>query len=359
MTSTPEQTSRPIQDPAQVRQALEALAAGGLEFPLLPEGAQALPYTALLASPGEGEGPCLVRLQRALPPKLASGSPFKITFTTDEQRYEGVLRYLGREDYLLYRFEAPRSLRLSGRRGAKRVPFRPREGATVTLWDGEKSLSGSLLNLSAGGLGFRIERAFRQDTLARLIPDTSLCQRGQPFLGRMEQVMRHPVLEFRAQVAHVREEGREIRVGLEFLSASAELVAAVEGVVALRDHPSAAAGGTRSGPLPSSGPVSEGTRPAQETEPEPPDLPTSPLLTLRRRCAPIALGLPPGELRQDLVRALMSQGFHRLRDEAEAGEALLLLVEEREEAPEALIIDPRARPTALARRLDAVLGLRT
>lgn len=352
---SPEQTSRPLHDPALVRRILETLVRTEAEFPLLPEGHQSLPFTARLQALGEGEAPCLIRLQRALPPNLASGSPFKLTFATEDQRYEGVARYLGREDYLLYRFEAPRTLRLSGRRGARRVPFRPREGATVTLWDGEKALSGSLLNLSAGGLGFRIERAFRQDTSARLIPDTSLCQRGEPFLGRLEQVMRIPFLEFRAQVAHVREEGREIRVGLELLSPSPELVAALEGIVAQREQTSGSSGTTRGGIASVTGPAG----PAATAEaPAPPDLPPTPLLPLRRRCAPVALGLPPGEPRDALARALASQGFHRLFLEGEAEGALLLVTEEREDRPEALCIDPQAPPEALARRLDAVLGLR-
>ncbi|HJV23558.1 MAG TPA: PilZ domain-containing protein [Holophagaceae bacterium] len=345
----PQSNPRHVEDPAVVLEALAALMESGAEFPLMNESAQSLPYTARLQATeptaGSASGACLFRLHRALPPNLPSGSLFRITFGAKGERYDGVLRFVGREDYLLYRFETPKSLNLTGR--AKRIPFRPREGATVTLWDGEKAISGSLLNLSTGGLGFRVERVFRQDTLARLRPDTSLFQKGQLFLGRAERIRNCPDLAFRAQVAHVAEAGREVRLGMEFLGPGPGLIGAVEALVQLREQSSAAGSGGR--------PVTASFKVA----PPPPEPPPPVLLSLRRRCAPIVLAMPAGEARLALLRGLAQEGFRRVLDEdAHTGTALVLVPEEREDLPEALPFDPEDSPAELARRLDTVLGLR-
>jgi hypothetical protein len=338
------QPERLLEGPAAVREALAALLESGAEFPLLNESAQSLPYTARLHAMEPDGGPCLFRLHRALPPNLAPGSPFRITFGAKGDRYEGVMRFLGREDYLLYRFEAPKSLRLTGR--AKRISFRPREGATVTLWDGEKAISGSMLNLSTGGLGLRVERIFRQDTLARLRPDTSLFHKGQLFLGRAERIPHCPSLAFRAQVAHVAEASREVRLGMEFLGPGPALVAAVEALVQLREQP---ATGTAGRAITASFTVA----------PAPPEPPPPALLPLRRRCAPIVLAMPEGDARQNLLRGLALEGYQRILDEEGHGATALVLVpEEREDLPEALAFDPEASAADLALRLDSVLGLR-
>lgn len=328
-----------------MNQALDDLLESGVEFPLLNESAQSLPYTARLHALELDSGTCLFRLHRALPPNLPSGSPFRLTFGAKGDRYEGVLRFLAREDYLLYRFELPKSLRLTGR--AKRIPFRPREGATVTLWDGDKAISGSLLNLSTGGLGFRVERVFQQDTLARLRPNTALFHKGQLFLGRAERIPHCPPLAFRAQVAHVADASGEVRLGMEFLGPGSALVSAVEALVQLREQPPAA-----------SSPGGRAVTASFVVAPAPPEPPPPPLLPLRRRCAPLVLALPPGEMRQAVLRGLAAEGFHRILDEASAESALVLVPEDREDLPEALAFDPEGSPVELARRLDSVLGLR-
>ncbi|HJV89558.1 MAG TPA: PilZ domain-containing protein [Holophagaceae bacterium] len=346
----PQHDARHVEDPALVQEALAALLESGAEFPLLNESAQSLPYTARLQAvepEPQAPGSCLFRLHRALPPNLPPGSLFRLTFGARGERYDGVLRFIGREDYLLYRFETPRALNLTGR--AKRIPFRPREGATVTLWDGEKAISGSLLNLSTGGLGFRVERVFRQDTLARLRPDTSLFHKGQLFLGRAERIRNCPDLAFRAQVAHVAEAGREVRLGMEFLGPGPGLIGAVEALVQLREQSAAAAPGA----------TGRNVTASFKVAPAAPEPPPPVLLPLRRRCAPIVLAMPPGEARQALLRGLAREGFQRILDEeAHAGTALVLVPEEREDLPEALPFDPEDSPAELAQRLDTVLGLR-
>ncbi len=340
----PTQPERHVEDPAAIREALAALMESAIEFPLLNESAQSLPYTARLHAVEPGSGPCLFRLHRSLPPNLPPGSPFRTTFGPKGERSEGILKFIGREDYLLYKFEAPKSLRLTGR--AKRISFRPREGATVTLWDGEKAISGSLLNLSTGGLGLRVERVFRQDTLARLRPDTSLFSKGQLFLGRAERIPHCPSLAFRAQVAHVDATSKEVRLGMEFLGPGPALVAAVEALVLHREQPATAAAGR--------------TVTASFTVvPVAPEPPPPALLPLRRRCAPIVLSMPEGEARRTLLRGLAAEGFHRILEEEDyAGTALVLIPEEREDMPEALAFDPEASAADLAQRLDSVLGLR-
>ncbi len=340
---------RHIEDLAGVRAALAALFESGLEFPILNESAQSLPYTSRMQAPepGSGQESCLFRLHRALPPNLTAGSPFRITFGAKGERFEGIMRFLGREDYLLYRFEVPKSLKITSR--AKRISFRPREGATVTLWDGEHAISGSLLNLSTGGLGVRVERVFRQDTLARLRPDTSLFHKGQLFLGRAERIPHCPALAFRAQVAHVAEAGREVRLGMEFLGPGPGLIEAVEALVLFREQSATSASGSTGRHATASFTV----------VPIPPEPPPPPLLPLRRRCAPIVLAMPAGKERQALLRGLATEGFQRILDEETHAETALVLVpEEREEWPEALVFDPEASAADLARRLDSVLGLR-
>ena len=138
-----------------------------LEFPVKVEGALTLPYTSRIEKLDLDKGILYLKLIRPLPHEMAVGAPFQMLFATGEQRFEAPITFLGRESYLLYRFSIPAHMTQSDRRQYKRYSFRPREPAYVLAQDGGlpgHGLAGPLVNLSLGGLSFRVDRVMRLES---------------------------------------------------------------------------------------------------------------------------------------------------------------------------------------------------
>ncbi len=319
----------PVEDPERIRRILEELRLAGTEFPIKVEGTHTLPYTARIEAL-EG-GALHLKLIRPLPHELAAGAPFEMLFATADQRFRGLMTFHGRQGYLLYGFTIPPQLVPSDQRQHKRYPFRPREKAYVLAQDGAvpgHGLSGPLVNLSLGGLAFRVDRLIRLDDHMPLSPNLGFFEKGKilPML-KLRDLPKLPLLEIRGKVANACERGGEIIVGVQFGELNPAEHAQIQEVLEFRErmmHAPASVLSGLSGTPPPGGAASPsgGTGPrAQASGSENPLA----LRLLGRRATDILLAMPPGESREQTCRALAGAGYLRVEAVDSLPQALAIL----------------------------------
>jgi hypothetical protein len=333
----------PTKDLAFIAQAMEELVASGEEFPIKVEGTKTLPYAAMLVRRDPESRQVVVKLMRPLPPALAEGALFEMVFATQDKRFEGRITFLGREGYLLYRFHGPAALLASDRRLWKRYPIRPREDFHVAAQDSDipcHGITGPLLNLSQGGLAFRVDRMLRLDDGMPVRPGAYLFDRGKSLsLLRVRGLPKGEILETRGQVVRVQETNSEVHLGIQFtglgeveklrlsrflegrerqskqssggFSASSDRIDWPAGAAAKGAGPE---GGALEGELDPGAPLPEGL-----AGPEAAGL--EQLLLLDRRSLPLLLVSPPGEDRDLSARRLEAAGYGRFEFASDLFEA--------------------------------------
>lgn len=317
-----------IKDPSFIAEALRELLANQEEFPIKVEGTKTLPYTASMLKVAGGG--IILKLLRPLPPAMAEGALFEMVFASQNKRYEGRIRFLGREGYLQYRFEAPDFLTVSDRRTCKRYPLRPRENFYVAAQDSQvpgHGLSGTLLNLSMGGLAFRVDRMIRLDDGMPLPPHAGLFERGMALsLLRVRGFPKGEVLETRGQVARAEDRDSATHLGIQFVGMSDAEKARLTRFLETRERQaSQGSGGLRAetgamawppgAPARDSRDEAAAGQEPQAPAPEPP-LPAeaaglNSLRILDRRCARLILAGPAGEDRDMAMKNLQEAGFAR------------------------------------------------
>jgi hypothetical protein len=309
----------PIEDPAQIRQAMQALHQSEAEFPIKVEGTHTLPYTAHVLRIDEKKGLLYLKLIRPLPHELLTGAIFEMLFAVGDQRLEGIITFLGREAYLLYKFTLPSRMAQTDRRAHKRYPFRPREKAYVLGQDAGlpgHGLAGPLVNLSLGGLAFRVDRVMRLGDNLRVTPGVGFFERGKtlPIL-KVRDLPKHPLLELHGLVANAWERETEIVVGVQFYDLKDAELKMLQEVLLIREQmqksssplaPGAAAHGARAKAAPEElrGPATA-VNPAGTRSPDA-------LTRLGRRSTGIVLAMPEGAARDELSAALEGEGYFRL-----------------------------------------------
>lgn len=307
----------PVEDPVQIRQAMQELFQQELEFPLKVEGAHTLPYTARVQHLDTKMGMLHLKLIRPLPHELALGAAFEMTFTLGEQRIEAPTIFHGRQDYLLYRFSVPARMAPSDRRRHKRYPFRPREKAYVVAQDGGipgHGVSGPLVNLSQGGLAFRVDRVMRLDDHMRVTPGLGFFERGKAFpMLKIRDLPNLPVFDARGVLANAWERDGEIIVGVQFGEFKEAELRELQNVLAIRENMKrapamVASEGTRDSGSRSA--AADKTVPAARIPPAGTQTPDA-LRRLGRRCTRLILVLEPGAARDQVLQSLAKAGFHR------------------------------------------------
>jgi hypothetical protein len=313
---------------------------------------------------------------RPLPHELLQGAPFRMVFPAGEQRYEGLITFLGREAYLQYRFKLPETVVFADRRAHKRYPFRPRESAYVIAQVATLpglGVAGPLVNLGQGGLALRVDRVLKLDDGMRIPPATALFDRGRAFSRiRVQDLPRLHLLEGRGSVAHALERGSEIILGLAFEHLDEEAQAGLCATLDFRERmfrnpmspahtdgefPLArtvtgrTAGGrtvqgtaaeaagapgaetTKGGTTGADGPTADGPAPAEA--PAPPD---TPFHFLQRRTARVVLVMGPGDVQDWVVLLLRRHGYHRLEVLPDLADLGVLCARLPQEAPPALLL---------------------
>jgi len=315
-------------------QAFSDLIASQEEFPIKVEGAKTTPYSAMLLASDPAEKVMLLKLFRPLPPALAVGAMFELIFSTQGKRYEGRIALRGREGYLQYGFQWPRSLLSSDRRVWKRYSFRPRENVCVTAQDNEvpcNGLTGALANLSQGGFLFRVDRMVRLEDGLPIKPWANLFPQGKVFsMVRIYGLTKSDVLEARGVMVRAQEGDGKLQLAVQFQGLGEADRLLLSMVLEGRERKPGRAGASASPqgredrtdrPLPA-GEEEHPEEPAPQ-KPMPEDEGNEPLRRLDRRTARILVLAEPGADQDAVFRHLQANGFWRLEaaDPAAALEA--------------------------------------
>lgn len=334
----------PVEDPVLIRQAMRDLLERELEFPVKVEGAHTLPYTARLQHIDLGKGLLHLKLIRPLPHELALEAAFEMLFSVGDQRFEAPCIFKGREGYLLYRFTIPPLMAPSDRRRLKRYPFRPREKAYVVVQDGGVPghvLSGPLVNLSLGGLAFRVDRVMRFDDHMRVTPGLGFFDRGKAFpMLKIRDLPNLPVFDARGVLAHALEGSGGIILGLEFGGLKENELRELQGVLTIREHMKRASAGTTSDGPRDTSPRSPATPkgPAARVAPAGGQTPDA-LQQLGRRSARIMLAMAPEPDRDEVHQALRAAGFLRVETSDTLEQALEVLGADRHTSAPLLVVE--------------------
>ena len=312
----------PIVDPAQIRRAMAGLLRDEAEFPIKVEGTHTLPYTSRIQHMDLDKGILHLTLIRTLPHEMAVGAPFEMLFAVGDQRFVAPTTFLGRESYLLYRFALPLQMLQSDRRRYKRYPFRPREKAYVLAQDGAipgHGMAGPLVNLSLGGLAFRVDRVMRLDDHMRITPGIGFFDKGKdlPML-KIRDLPKLPLFEARGTLATVWERDGEIVVGVKFGDLRDWELRQIQDVLDARDQmqrssttASVLAASVKDAKARTGSAPSATLGPAQRKNPAGGQSPDA-LTRLGRRCAVLVLAMGPGEPRERVCENLRKAGYLRL-----------------------------------------------
>jgi hypothetical protein len=310
----------PIEDPAQIRRAMAELKRTESEFPIRVEGTHTLPYTSHIQHVDLEKQLVHLKLIRPLPHEMAPGAPFEMLFAVGDQRFEAPMTFMGRESYLLYRFTIPVRMVQSDRRQHKRYPFRPREKAYVLAQDGGvpgHGLAGPLVNLSIGGLAFRVDRVVRLDDHMRITPGLGFFDKGKelPML-KIRDLPKLPLFEARGTLANAWEQDGEIVVGVKFGDLRDSEIRQIQEVLDFRDLlqrssststvPDSSVRAARA-----KGDAPEPANPTRRANPAGGQTPDA-LTQLGRRCAILILAMAPGESRDQVRNGLRAAGYLRL-----------------------------------------------
>ena len=306
-----------MEDPAQIQQIMLDLIQLEAEFPIKVEGTHTLPYTARIAHLDIKKGMLHLKLIRPLPHEMTAGALFEMVFSVGEQRFEAPTVFNGREAYLLYRFALPTQMVPSDRRRHKRYPFRPREKAYVVVQDGTvpgHGLSGPLVNLSVGGLAFRVDRVMRLDDHLRVTPGPGFFERGKAFpMLKIRDLPKLPVFEARGILANAYERGGETIVGIQFGELGEGEQRELQAVLDLRDLVQRSTPGVSGEAARDSSPRSPAAPkgPAARVPPAGSQTPDA-LGQLGRRSTRLLLVMAPGPEREQITATLGAHGFLRL-----------------------------------------------
>lgn len=344
-----------VEDPAQIRLALATLQETDAEFPIKVEGAHTLPYTARIHLMEGDRGLLQLKLIRPLPHELAVGAVFEMLFAVGDHRYEAPIFFQGRESYLLYRFSIPLRLVQSDRRGHKRYPFRPREKAYVLAQDASLpgfGLAGPLVNLSLGGLAFRVDRVVRLDDHLRVTPGLGFFDKGKELpMIKLRDLPKHPLIEARGMIANAWERFGEIVVGVQFGELKEAELRLVEEVLAIREQMQRApASGLAPEPRAARKKpgAAEAQSPAGRVNPAGSQTPDA-LTRLGRRTTSLVLAMAPGPRREEARSGLEAGGYLRLKAVDSLGQALQHLRSDQEARNQLLVLEaPPGTEPALA-----------
>ncbi|MCM2250121.1 MAG: PilZ domain-containing protein [Geothrix sp.] len=309
----------PIEDPAQIRKAMAVLQQTEAEFPIKVEGTHTLPYTSRIQRMDAAKGVLYLKLIRPLPHEMAVGASFEMLFAVGDQRFEAPITFLGRDSYLLYTFSLPLRMTLADRRSDKRYPFRPREKAYVLAQDAGlpgHGLAGPLVNLSLGGLAFRVDRVVRLADRMRVTPGLGFFEKGKelPML-KIRDLPKHPLFETRGMVANAWERDGEIVVGVQFGELGDAEFRQIQEVLAIREqmqrNPASTTGDGTVKTARAKAAAAAGAGPASRANPAGAQTPDA-LTRLGRRGTSLLLAMPRGPGRDAVQAALGAAGYLRL-----------------------------------------------
>jgi len=347
----------PLEDPALIRQAMQDLLSQETEFPIKVEGTHTLPYSSRVHHVDPKRGCIHLKLIRPLPHELAPGAAFDMVFLVGDQRYWAPTTFQGRENYLLYRFSIPARMAPADRRQHKRYSFRPREKAYVVAQDGVipgHGISGPLVNLSEGGLAFRVDRVMRLDDHLRITPGLGFFERGKSFpLLKVRDLPNLPLFEARGVLANAQERNGGIILGLQFLDLGDTELRELRVVLDIREHMlRTPAGQSADAPRPSGPRTSTlAKEPSARTAPAGAQTPDA-LRLLGRRSTRLILAMAAGSERDLVAQALIAVGYVRQEAAGTLEQALAELRADRYSSCPLLLVETGAGDDAALKKIQ-------
>jgi CheY-like chemotaxis protein len=269
------------------------------------------------------------------------GDPVGLLFYLDGLRLkaQGRLQELKTGTMVL---ELPSSIDLAERRKKPRARLNQREGAAITaltgLFEGI-GLTGSIENISEGGLCMKVGRAMNVKTQGPMHMGPNLLSVGEPFmLMKLSKLPKCPPIELGGIVTHVASEGGVLVIGMSFEPGKESLLSPVKALVASRASalPATVPAKARRPQEPEPAPVEPAIelappRPAPKKEPAPvaapapvaepaapmedaavaPEAPvrSSALLRVKKRIRNVLLAMPEGPDRAALAAFLAVDGY--------------------------------------------------
>jgi hypothetical protein len=276
-----------------------------------------------------------------------------MVFLLGDQRYWAPTVFQGRENYLLYRFSIPAKMAPADRRQHKRYPFRPREKAYVVVQDGAipgHGISGPLVNLSEGGLAFRVDRVMRLDDHLRITPGLGFFDRGKSFpVLKVRDLPNLPLFEARGVLANALERDGGIILGLQFFDLSEAARAELQVVLDIRERMQRVSTSQAVEPSRASGPrgPAQAKEPAARTAPAGLQTPDA-LRLLGRRSTRLILVMQAGPERDLVSQVLDAAGYARQGTAGTLEQALADLRQDRYSSCPLLLVETGAgEPAAL------------
>lgn len=350
----------PLEDPALIRQAMQDLLAQETEFPIKVEGTHTLPYSSRVHHVDLKKGHIHLKLIRPLPHELAVGATFDMVFLVGDQRYWAPTTYHGRENYLLYRFTIPLRMAPADRRQHKRYPFRPREKAYVIAQDGVipgHGISGPLVNLSEGGLAFRVDRVMRLDDHLRITPGLGFFERGKSFpLVKVRDLPNLPLFEARGVLANAQERNGGFILGIQLLDLREAELRELRLVLDIRERMLRAPSSQALETARSSGPrnLALAKEPAARTAPAGSQN-SDALKLLGRRSTRLLLFMEPGPQRDLVSQLLSAAGYGRQEGAESLDQALGELRSDRHSTCPVLLVETSGGEAASLKRIQDLL----
>jgi len=278
------------------------------------------------------------------------GEPIGLLFYLDGLRLKATGKLLDLKTGTLT-MELPGSIVLAERRKKPRARLNQREGATAIaltgLFEGI-GLTGTIDNISEGGLCMKVGRAMNVKTQGPMHLGPNLVSVGEVFmLIKLSKLPKCPLIEIGGLATHVASEGGLLSVGIAFESSKDSLLGPVKSLVSGRTSgipstvPPKARRVQEPEPPPGEAPIELApARPAPKKEPEPPPPPPpvaapaapvaeppaaipppdpmelpgrgSALLRVKKRTRALLLAMPEGPECDALAAFLTADGYGRV-----------------------------------------------
>lgn len=311
-----------------------------LRVPLTVVDGRGREAAATLASVAEDR----VSLHLQAPLTTDKGAALTLFFVLDGLRFKSPTHLLEAKPGTTV-LEVPGSIALAERRKKPRARLNAREGATATaltgLFDGI-GLSGTIENISEGGVCIRVDRAMDVKTQRKMHLGPNLVAVGQAFmLVKLSKLPKCPPLELAGTVAYL-DARQGLLVGIAFEPGKEAVLAPVKALVASRTTaiptsvpPKARRQSDLREPEAEAEPLhrpppKKAPEPAAEAAPAPPPpLPAPPvppppeaappvderalaLLRVKKRARGVLLAMPEGADRDRLAAFLAEDGYGRV-----------------------------------------------
>lgn len=211
-----------LRDREQIMAYLEELFRTRVEIATKDSEDADIAYMVKVEMVNEEKGSFTISMQNRPPLEPLPGTPIHFFFTMDGLRFRTQARFLARGGYMQSEFALPEAILHAERRGNVRVRFTPREPAKAVVLEGlfeGLGISGSIVNLSMGGINLRVDRVIdiRKDHRVKACSEV-FHSVSKLALIRLQDLPQTPNLECSGVLRHVSSRSDGFFLGIELES---------------------------------------------------------------------------------------------------------------------------------------------